>query len=80
MKFKIEINLVDLLERWNEEKESKVDTYSSWIDEDVCVKTWWNYTTLDWEVDEKEAFKGFVAREISDNINELWESQSMKNQ
>jgi len=71
---KTKIDLIDLLEKWHKEKKSKVETYSNWKDSDVDVTTWLNPRTLDWEVDEKRAFKGFVAREISADIDKLWES------
>ncbi len=74
MKFKTKIDLIELLEEWHKEKKSKVETHPHWLFDDMDIKTWLNPRTLAWEVDEKQAFKGFVAREISEDINKLWES------
>lgn len=71
---KTKIDLIELLEEWHKVKKSKEMAYGNWREDDVIVTLWLNPSTLDWEVDEKRAFKGFVARKISGDIDKLWES------
>lgn len=71
---KTRIDLIELLERWHKEKETRVDIYPRWLEDDQEIKTWWNPQDVLWTVDERSAFKGFVAREISADIDKLWES------
>lgn len=68
------VDLIELLEEWHKEKKSKEMAYGNWREDDVIVTLWLNPSTLVWEVDEKRAFKGFVSRKISDDIDKLWES------
>lgn len=73
MKFKTRIDLIELLERWHKEKKSKVETYSNWVDSKELT-LWHNPHLGIWDTDEKKAFKGFVSRKISADIDKLWES------
>lgn len=72
---KTKIDLIELLERWHKEKEEQVKYYPSWEnDGDTKVTQWFNPLTSEWCPVERWAFKGFVAREISADIDKLWES------
>ena len=71
---KTKIDLIELLERWHKEKRVNVRKPITWEGVDKSITIYFNPREATWTIDELYAFKGFVAREISDDINNLWES------
>lgn len=71
---KTKIDLIDLLERWHKEKRVNVRKFADWEGVDKSIAIYFDPREAMWTSDELHAFKGFVSREISDNINKLWES------
>ena len=74
MNFKTRIDLLELLERWHKEKRVNVRKFADWEGVDKSITIYFNPLEVMWTSDELYAFKGFVAREISADIDKLWES------